>query len=492
MHSKTQQSTKLNKTEIILLILVALSFVLINFTIPSANAQKKKKPESVKRVIVVKDYKWSSAGMGRAAIMSEITIENRGENDYKDLAVEVDFYTANDIPLGSLRTTIKEILPSKSEQTFYNLNFGIMHSELQNSVARVVNAELIEKGTPTQAKDLILVKNWEWSGGQYGTEGILKEITLDNKSSEAWKDIEISINFLGTKGAKLGTRGFTSRAVIHDVIPPRSEKTFTGINVGFRHPEAKEVSISVRSAKPISDKELKIKMAKKEGKTAVMKKKKKTTTNEDGEEVYTGTDPNYGPDGEKLSLSEKYKKKLEAEQGTAPSSDSSAAETTTTSDDQVALSDQPSDTKPSVKDVITAPKEDVQSKDTTTAQTESSESAEDEEEYEYEYEEEVPLPDQDIVVEDFVFSGSVPQTMARISEITLRNLSDIPYTNIQIRLDFFSFKEEAPMFSTRAVISEVLPGKSKKTFKNIKAGFMNAIPQEVRIKVLDAIPFSQY
>lgn len=492
MYSKNQQGTKLKKTHIILLILVALSFVIVNFTIPSANAQKKKKPESVKRVIVVKDYKWSSAGMGRAAIMAEITIENRGENDYKDLAVEVDFYTANDIPLGSLRTTINEILPSKSEKTFYNLNFGIMHSELKNSVARVVNAELIEKGTPSQAKDLILVKNWEWSGGQYGTEGILKEITLDNKSSEAWKDIEISINFLGTKGAKLGTRGFTSRAVIHDIIAPRSEKTFTGINVGFRHPEAKEVSISVRSAKPISDKELKIKMAKKEGKTAVMKKKKKTTTNEDGEEVYTGTDPNYGPDGEKLSLSEKYKKKLEAEQGTVPSSDSGTADTTTSSEDQIALSDQPSDTKPSVKDVITAPKEDVGTTETTTAQAESSESAEDEEEYEYEYEEEVPLPDQDIVVEDFVFSGSVPQTMARISEITLRNLSDIPYTNIQIRVDFFSFKEEAPMFSTRAVISEVLPAKEKKTFKNIKAGFMNAIPQEVRIKVLDAIPFSQY
>ena len=156
--------------------------------------------------------------------MSEISIENRGENDYEDLAVEVDFYTANDIPLGSLRTTIKEILPAKSEKTFYNLNFGIMHSELKNSVARVVNAELIEKGSPTQAKDLILVKNWEWSGGQYGTEGILKEITLDNRSSEAWKDIEINVNFLGTKGGKLGVRGFTSRAVIHDVIPPRSER----------------------------------------------------------------------------------------------------------------------------------------------------------------------------------------------------------------------------------------------------------------------------
>jgi len=368
-----------------------------------------------------------------------------------------------------------------------------MHSELKNSVARVVNAELIEKGTPTQAKDLILVKNWEWSGGQYGTEGILKEITLDNRSSEAWKDIEINVNFLGTKGGKLGTRGFTSRAVIHDIIPPRSEKTFTGINVGFRHPDAKKVSISVRQAKPISDKELKIKMAKKEGKTAVKKKKKKKTVNEEGKEVFSDTDPDYGPDGKKLSLSEKYKKKLETEQGATPApSDSGTVDAGVTSDDQVALSNKPSDTKSSVKDVITVPKEDVDAGNTTTAETKDTDSAGDEEEYEYEYDEEVPLPDQDIVVEDFVFSGSVPQTMARISEITLRNLSDIPYTNIQIKIDFFSLKEEAPMFSTRAVISEVLPAKSKKTFKNIKAGFMNAIPQEVRIKVLTAIPFSQY
>ncbi|GJM16441.1 MAG: hypothetical protein DHS20C13_17680 [Thermodesulfobacteriota bacterium] len=485
---KTQLSSNLKKVCLNVLMLFALSFILINISLPSTKAQQKK-PESVKRVIVVKDYKWASGGMGRPAIMSEITIENRGENDYKDLAVEADFYTSNDIPLGSLRTTVKEILPSKSEKTFYNLNFGIMHSELKNSVVRVVRADLIEKGTPTQAKDLILVKNWEWSGGQYGTEGILKEITLDNKSGEAWKDIEISINFLGTKGGKLGVRGFTSRAVIHDVIPPRSERTFTGINVGFRHPDAKEVSISVRSAKPISDKELKITMAKKEGKKAVKKKKVKKTVNEEGEEVYSDLGPDYGPDGKKLSLSEKYKKKLEAEQGITPSTtDTVSADSGTTSDNQVALSNEASESGQSVKETITAPKD-----DTTTAQVDdSSDVSGDEEEYEYEYEEEVPLPAEDIVVEDFKFSGAVPQTMGRITEITLRNLSEIPYTHIELKVDFFSLKEETPMFSNRAVITDVLPAKGKKTFKNIKAGFLNAIPQEVRIKVITAVPFSQY
>ncbi len=489
MYSKTQLNSKLKNIRLIILTFVSLTFILVNINAPNARAQKPKKPESVKRVIVVKDYKWASAGMGRSAIMSEITIENRGENDYEDLAVEVDFYTANDIPLGSLRTTIKEILPAKSEKTFYNLNFGIMHSELKNSVARVVNAELIEKGSPTQAKDLILVKNWEWSGGQYGTEGILKEITLDNRSSEAWKDIEINVNFLGTKGGRLGVRGFTSRAVIHDVIPPRSEKTYYGINVGFRHPDAKEVNINVRRAEPISDKELNITMAKKEGKRAVKKKKVKKTVNEDGEVVVSDSDSNYGPDGEKLSLSEKYKRKLAEEQGIAPpTSDIGSVDAGTTTDDQVSAVEEPSDSGQSVKESITAPKEDAPK----TAQANEEAGSEDEEEYEYTYEEEVPLPAEDIVIDDFKFSGSVPQTMGRITEITLRNLSDIPYTNIELKIDFFSLEQETPMYSNRATISDVLPAKGEKTFKNIKAGFLNAIPQEVRIKIVTAVPFSQY
>ncbi len=492
MHFITQQSCKLKHLNINILMLVVFSFFLINTALPNAQAAKSQK-ESVKRVIVVKDYKWASGGMGRPAILSEITLENRGVNDYKDISIEIDLYTKNDIPLGSLRRTINEILPSKSEKTFYNINFGIMHSELQNTVARVVAADLIEKGTPTQAKDLILVKNWEWSGGQYGTEGILKEITLDNKSGEAWKDIKIRIDFLGTKGGKMGVKGFTSRAVIHDVIPPRSEKTFTGINVGFRHPDARKVSISVMEAKPISDKELKIKMAKKEGKKARKKKKKKKKSSADGDGEYTDDDDSYDSSGRKLSLSEKYKKQLQEEQGiTAPPADPGSTGSETTSEDQLALSTEPAEQPKSVKEVITAPKVEDSAGDTSTAQVDEADGSEDEEEYEYEYEEEVPLPTEDIVVEDFVWGGgSVPQTMGRISEITLRNISGIDYTKIELKVEFFSLKEETPMYSNRATIVDVLPANSKKTFKNIKAGFMNAIPQEVRIRVLGAIPFSQ-
>ncbi len=80
MHSRTEHKSILKFINVNFLILVVFSFILINnITLDSVQAQKKKKPESPKRVLVVKDYKWSSGGMGRPAIMSEITIENRGE-----------------------------------------------------------------------------------------------------------------------------------------------------------------------------------------------------------------------------------------------------------------------------------------------------------------------------------------------------------------------------------------------------------------------------
>ena len=440
------------------------------------------KLESGKNVIVVKDYKWASAGMGRPGIMKEITLQNKGKSDFHNIDIEVDFYTHNDIPQGSMRATIRDVLPAGTEKTFYNLNFGIMSAELQNSIARVANADIIEKGAPTQAKDLILVKNWEWSGGQYGTEGILKQITLVNKSSENWKDIKIRVDYLGIAGPKVGVRGFTSRAVIHDILPARSEKTFYNINMGFRHPDAKTEDISVMSAKPISEKEVKITSAKKEGKKAVRKKKKKTapadgTAPSAGEAA--GTAPSSSGD-KSLSLSERYKRKLAEEQGIAPTEASPAPE--------VAAGEPGS--APS-GETAAGPSAGGEEETTTAEEEEAGDEEESGEEEEYEYEEEVPIPSEDIVVENFKWGGGVTGTIGMIDEITLRNISTITYTRIELIIEFYSFGSEAPMYSNRAVINDVLPGDSKKTFRKIKAGYLNAIPQEVRIDVVTAVPFSQ-
>ena len=347
-----------------------------------------------------------------------------------------------------------------------------MHAEFKDSVVRVVNADLIEgKGTPLQAKDLIQVKNYEWTGGRYGTEGILKEITLVNKSDKNWKDMKIRVDYLGIPGPKVGIRGFTSRAVIHDILPAHSERTYKGINVGFKHPDANSIDISVMSAKSISEKETQIKLARKEGKKAVKIKKKKTAPGEAGEGA--GTIPE---EEKELSLSERYKQRLAAEKGepvgetgteTTPASEPEGAET------------------PSVKESMTA------KTDETGTVTAESGAGEGEEEYEYVYEEEVPLPEEDIVVDNFKWGGGVTGTIGKISEITLRNISGISYSRIELKIEFYSYNEQTPMYSNRATINEVLPANSTKTFENVKAGYLNAIPQEVRIVVLTAQPFAQ-
>jgi hypothetical protein len=111
---------------------ILLAILLSGIATPASNAVDRTL-EAPKRVLLVKDYKWASGGMGRPAIMKEITLQNVGKYDYENISIEVDLYTKNDIPLGSLRGTIHDILPHGSEKTFYNVKFGIMSAELQNT-----------------------------------------------------------------------------------------------------------------------------------------------------------------------------------------------------------------------------------------------------------------------------------------------------------------------------------------------------------------------
>jgi hypothetical protein len=223
--------------------------MLLSATYAQIGLAKSKDQESPRRVIQVKDYKWNSGGMGRPGIIDEITLENIGNNDYENIEIEANFYTQNDIPLGSLRSTINDVLQSGTT-TF---KISTWNNALDfKTIVNVVGAEMLEKGTPGQPKDVIVVKNWQWSGGQYGTEGILKEITLDNTGKNNYSNIKIEVQYLGVPGPETGTKGYTSRAVIHDILPAKNTRTYKGINVGFRHPDAKEVLITVIDAEQIS------------------------------------------------------------------------------------------------------------------------------------------------------------------------------------------------------------------------------------------------
>ncbi len=476
-----------------------------------------KKPESPKNVILIKDYKWQSGGMGTVGIIKEIRLENKGKRDYKNVEIEVDLYTTNDIPLGSLRSTIHDVLEAGSEKTFYNVNFGFMHSELQKTVLRVVGAEVVEKGPPSLPRDLILVKNWEWTGGQYSTEGILKEITLENKSGNHYKDIKIKVDNLGVGGSgKVGYEGYTSRVVIHDVLPARSTRTFRNVNVGFKHPDTKETYISVMDATQISAKELNYRLAEKgEPIKKQAKRVAKKTEGETGEKRVQGAEGGDTKGSPKLTLAERYRQKLaqKGEEGisnTPPSGGKTPSESSKKVESEVAsISPKEKETASTEPGEESGSQEGVMGRRSRikkgitglfkggSQETEEKGSSKGEAEVlpaeekasavlEAPEEEEEAIPKDDIVVKDFEWGGGIAGTIGVLNEITLENRSGITYRNIQIEIEFYSSSPRRPIGSNRITIYDVLPPNSEKVFRDLKVGFLNAVPDDVIIRVVDA------
>jgi hypothetical protein len=372
----------------------------------------------------VKDYKWGSGGAGTVGIIKELTLENKGKTTYKNVEVEADLYSRDDIPLGSLRSTIHDLLPAGTEKTFYNVNFGFMHSQLEKTVVRIVGAETLETlGLP---KDLIAVKSWEWTGSQYGTEGILKEITLENKGGTNYKDIEIQLEYFSPSGEKLGP----TVAVIHDVIPAKSIKTFYNINVGFKQPQIKKTVIIVADASRAPIKKPKPSLVKRD--LPIENSKKKPTTKA-GQDI-----------------------------------------TATTNGKQTKISALPKESG-STKNPEGAKKENLQQ-----TQETSSVSPQEEEEKE-------PTPKEDIIVKDFKWGGGITGTIGIVRELTLENKSDITYSNIELTVDFYSRSDRRLLGSNRVIIRDVLPANSEKTFRDIKAGFLSVFPEEIEIKIVNAV-----
>ncbi|MGB7293405.1 MAG: DUF4136 domain-containing protein [Thermodesulfobacteriota bacterium] len=122
----------------------------------------------------------------------------------------------------------------------------------QSTTAWKSGSSSVHKRVDIGAKDLILVKDWEWAGPSFGAGGILKELTLDNRSKRDLTDLKIRIDYLGTKGPKEGYGGPTSIFVIHDTLPAGSVTTFKDINIGFRHPDERRERMRILSAKTVT------------------------------------------------------------------------------------------------------------------------------------------------------------------------------------------------------------------------------------------------
>jgi len=445
-----------------------LIFLLLIFFCISIQNSYSQSVVDPKGSIVVKDFVWGAGGRGQAAILKEITLKNTSTKEYRNIEIELELYSNNQTPQGSLRGTIKETLPPGSEKTFHNVKFGYMNSELNKSTARVVRAEEIERGTPTRPSSLLLVKDWKFSGGRYGTEAILKYITIENRSSTNYKDIKIKLSNLGVSGPKVGIEGYTSFVVIHDVIPAKSARTFRDINIGFRHPDAIRYNIEVMNAEKISAKEMRIKLAEKQ-------KEEAASTGKDQTKYTVVKEEN------KSSLAERYKKELEAQNKSEVSGTEGA------------MGEQPVEQITSEKEekvVAGEAKPEDNASETTGEETGAAVAIKQGEEPVAE--KEVPLPKYDIVVKSFKWGSGVPGTEGTIKNLTLENKSSINYTRIRLLVEFYS-STDIPLGSNDLFIYDNLLAGETKTFRNLNIGMIQVLPEQrnIKITVKDAEAFNR-
>lgn len=564
----------LTKISWISILLIALT-VLLPITTTEAQ-QKKRKIETAKTALIITDYQWRTGGRGVEGILSSVTIENIGSKDYENISIELEFISYDDVPQGSLRTTINDNLISGATKTFTNISLGIMNTELEKSVIRITGAKIVERGIDSP-KDVIIVKDWEWLETNYGTEGILKFITLENKSDKNYKNIQIIVEYKGVGDSK----AVPYRTIIHEYLPANSEKTFNSINVGFKYKGARDTLISVLDAKRIS---------KKEYRSILSKKGIKVDQDTPGIDSYPEYDESFQKD-RSLSLSERYRKyvlKIDPESGSETIEGIEETETEILIDTQIeqeetyayyrdqskypkrvdnAISEdqllreqakifpdffqdivivsaqaeptQPIRNEPEnyekhiveytyeenkedknivsrafgwTKDLVGLGDEDeyeeevlvetkvAVNKNISSAGKHPYTSVEkvegrnveyetiNEEIYPLEYDEDLePLPSIDIEISDYKLHPGIISTIGKLDEITLINRSNITYTNIQLEVTFYSRAATKQLGSNKFSINEILPKRTRRTFRNVDIGYLNTEPEEVKIRIVDAI-----
>ena len=378
--------------------------------------------------LTVTDYSWKSYGVGRMATLGKITVANSGKTSYKNIKIRIDLFTRTGKLLGSLHAKIPEELPAGSQKTFSNLDLGLMNSDLEHSEAMVTGAEVSESSSSAGAEKVIFIKNWEFEGASFGTEGFITEITLENTGETHFKNIRL---LLTEKDGAAGPGGtHLSSVTIHDVLPAGEERTFTGINVGFSSPKAVERSIAVSGAEVITTKELNYilsgggslgeRIKKKISSVSILRKK----------------------DGEK---------KAEQRQE-APSSDESES------------------AHDSGTESVPPPASSVGSTGSA-ADTEFSQKQPRE-----------AFPKHDIVIREFEWGSGIPGATATLSKLVIENISDIAYEKIEFEIEFFK-SSNTPFGSNRFKIKEVLAPKQVMWLRNVQVGFISKLPDPNHIKL---------
>lgn len=380
--------------------------------------------------LTVTDYSWKSYGVGRMATLSEITVANSGGTSYKNIRIRIDLFTRTGKLLGSLHGNIPEELPAGSRKTFSNLDMGLMNSDLEDSEAMVTGAEVSGSSLSAGAENVIFIKNWEFEGASFGTEGFITEIILENTGKTHFKNIKL---LLTEKEAGTGP-GSThlSSVTIHNVLPAGEERTFTGINVGFSSPKAVERSIAVSGAEVVTTKELDYILS--GGGSLGERIKKKVTSvsilrKKDGEKKAEWRQEDPSPD--------EFESAYEGGTGSVASPVSSVGSAGSATDNNTELSQQ-------------QPRE--------------------------------VFPRHDIVIREFEWGSGIPGATATLSKLVIENISDIAYEKIVLEIEFFK-SSNTPFGSNRFKIKKVLAPKQVMWLRNVQVGFISKLPDPDLIKL---------
>ncbi|MXZ48226.1 MAG: hypothetical protein F4Z13_03080 [Candidatus Dadabacteria bacterium] len=380
--------------------------------------------------LTVTDYSWKSYGVGRMATLSEITVANSGKTSYKNIKIRIDLFTRTGKLLGSLHGKIHDELPAGSQKTFSNLDMGFMNSDLEDSEAMVTGAEVSESSSYTGAENVIFIKNWEFEGASFGTEGFITEITLENTGKTHFKNIKLLLT--EKEGETRPGSTHMSSVTIHNVLPAGEERTFTGINVGFSSPKAVERSIVVSGAEVITTKEL-----------------------------------NYILSGGG-SLGERIKKKITSVSILRKKDGEKKAE--------------PRQEAPSSDESESAYESGTESVHPPASSVGSTGSAADKN---TEFSQEQPreaFPKHDIVIREFEWGSGIPGATATLSKLVIENISDIAYEKIVLEIEFFK-SSNTPFGSNRFKIKKALAPKQVMWLRNVQVGFISKLPDPNLIKL---------
>lgn len=104
-------------------------------------------------LILVKNWTWDGANFGATGLLKEVTLDNRGNKDVRDLKIKIGYLGTKGAKEGYWGPTsvfvIHDTLPAKSIKTFRNINIGFRHPDERRE-------DMIVLGVKTVTYDLLI------------------------------------------------------------------------------------------------------------------------------------------------------------------------------------------------------------------------------------------------------------------------------------------------------------------------------------------------